>query len=108
MVEQADTSASKSDAVQRVGSSPTTDIKKIFKQGCDCNLKNYSISELVNSQGMLACSVCGQEFKPNKATKYIISGGYTCSWECFLKEAKRRDAQREERKADKDKKSKRS
>lgn len=59
-------------------------------------MRNYSISELLNSQGMLTCSVCGQEFKPNKETKYIISHGYTCSWKCFLKEAKRRDAQREE------------
>jgi hypothetical protein len=41
-------------------------------------------------QEILICPVCGKEFKKNEDTKYIISGGYTCSWKCFSKEAKRR------------------
>ena len=60
-------------------------------------MKNYSISNLINSQGFLTCSVCNKEFKPNDDTKYIISGGYTCSWKCFLNEAKRRDAEKAEK-----------
>ena len=58
---------------------------------------NYSISKLVNSQGLLTCPVCGKEFKPNGNTKYIISGGYTCSWKCFLNEVKKRDAEKKEK-----------
>ena len=45
-------------------------------------------------QGILTCSVCGKEFKANEDTRYIISGGYTCSWKCFLKEAKEREAKK--------------
>ena len=60
---------------------------------------DYSISKLLNSQGLLTCSVCGEEFEPNDDTKYIISGGYTCSWKCFLNEVKRRqsDTKKEDR-----------
>lgn len=36
----------------------------------------------------LICPVCGAVFKVTGDTKYIIAGGYTCSWKCFLKEAK--------------------
>lgn len=42
-------------------------------------------------QGLLICSVCGKEFKSNDDTRYIIAGGYTCSWKCFLTESKRRE-----------------
>lgn len=42
----------------------------------------------------LICTVCGKEFKVNDYTKYIINGGYTCSWKCFINEAKRKDAER--------------
>lgn len=42
----------------------------------------------------LICPVCGKEFKPNDDTKYIINGGYTCSWKCFLDEAKRKDEEK--------------
>ena len=47
-------------------------------------------------QDKLICTVCGKEFKISGDTKYIINGGYTCSWKCFYKEAKRRDTEREE------------
>ena len=61
-------------------------------------MKNYSISALLNSKGLLVCSVCGKEFEPNDDTKYIISDGYTCNWECFANEAKRQDAEKVKRK----------
>lgn len=54
-------------------------------------MSDYSISKLLNSQGLLTCPICGKEFEPNDDTKYIISGGYTCSWKCFWKEVKRRE-----------------
>lgn len=47
-------------------------------------------------QKLLICPVCGKEFKKNNDTKYIISGGYTCSWKCFSKEAKRRTNEQKE------------
>lgn len=57
-------------------------------------MKDYTISKLVNSQGLLTCSVCGKEFKPNNDTKYIVCGGYTCSWKCFLKESKKQEIEK--------------
>ena len=54
---------------------------------------NYSIPELLNEKGMLTCPVCGKEFKPNNDTKYIVRGGYTCSWQCFLTRLKERKEQ---------------
>lgn len=36
----------------------------------------------------LICPVCGKGFKRNDDTKYIAAGGYTCSWNCFLKRVK--------------------
>lgn len=56
----------------------------------------------------LICTVCGKEFKVNDYTKYIINGGYTCSWKCFINEAKRRDAEREKNGSGKGKGSKRN
>lgn len=44
---------------------------------------------------LLICPICGKEFEYTGDTKYIISGGYTCSWKCFFNEAKRRDDERE-------------
>lgn len=49
-------------------------------------------------QGTFTCSVCGKEFEANDDTRYIIAGGYTCTWKCFLQESKRRDAIRESKK----------
>ena len=45
-------------------------------------------------QGILICSVCGKEFKATDDTRYIIAGGYTCTWKCFLNEMKQREAKR--------------
>lgn len=44
--------------------------------------------------GILTCPVCDKEFKPTADTCYIISGGYTCSWKCFLNEVKRREREK--------------
>ena len=43
-------------------------------------------------QGMLTCPICNKEFNASNDTRYIIAGGYTCSWKCFLNEAKKREA----------------
>ena len=61
-------------------------------------MKNYVIEECVNPQGFLICPVCNKEFKPNDDTKYIVSGGYTCSWKCFLTEVKTKEKERENNK----------
>lgn len=61
-------------------------------------------TEPQSSPETLICTVCGKEFKVNDYTKYIINGGYTCSWKCFLNEAKRRDAERAKNDDDKVKK----
>ena len=52
-------------------------------------------------QNTLICPVCGKEFEIGDDTKYLISGGYTCSWKCFLKEARKRDAEIAKRKESK-------
>lgn len=46
-------------------------------------------TESKDSKEILTCPVCGKEFEPNDDTKYIASGGYTCSWKCFLVVAKK-------------------
>ncbi len=49
-------------------------------------------SKSVYPQGWLVCSVCGEEFEANDDTRYIIAGGYVCSWKkCFLAECKKRE-----------------
>ena len=45
-------------------------------------------------EGTLICPICNKEFEANEDTRYIISGGYTCSWKCFLKEMKKREAKK--------------
>ena len=34
---------------------------------------------------ILECPVCHQKFEVTEETNYIIPGGFTCTWECFLK-----------------------
>lgn len=46
----------------------------------------------------LICPVCGKEFKRNDDTKYIAAGGYTCSWNCFLKRVKTKKEENDEHK----------
>jgi hypothetical protein len=48
--------------------------------------KNDNIPKSVYPQGWLICPVCGNGFEANEDTRYIIAGGYTCDWKCFLKE----------------------
>ena len=50
--------------------------------------------KLLHPQGKMICTVCGEEFEANDDTKYIIHGGYTCSWECFLTEAIKLDKEK--------------
>ena len=58
-------------------------------------MKNNIVSKsFLNPQEFLICPICKKEFKPNDDTKYIISGGYTCGWKCFLDEVKRREAKK--------------
>ena len=54
-------------------------------------MKNYLISNFLNSEGRLICPICGKKFKPNDDTKYVIGGGFPCSWKCFWIELKRRN-----------------
>ena len=58
-------------------------------------------TDTTSTDESLICTVCGNKFDPDDDTKYIIAGGYTCSWKCFLDETKRRDA--EKKKEDKEK-----
>ena len=44
----------------------------------------------------LICPVCGKSFPPDDDTKYIASGGYTCSWDCFLTVVKRGESKKKE------------
>lgn len=53
-------------------------------------------TESITHNELLVCPICGKEFEPNDDTKYIIAGGYTCSWKCFLNESKKREAKRKE------------
>lgn len=46
----------------------------------------------------LVCPVCGKSFKATEDTCYFISGGYTCSWKCFLDEVKRKEAAKTKKK----------
>lgn len=39
------------------------------------------------------CSVCEKQFVATEDSKYIINGGYTCSWKCFLQEFRKRQKQ---------------
>ena len=51
----------------------------------------------------LNCSVCGKKFIPTEETKFKINNGFTCSWICFLNEARRRSAIKEAEKFQKEK-----
>ena len=67
-------------------------------------MKNKIKSKSLDPPEKLICTVCGKEFEPDDDTKYIIAGGYTCDWKCFLNEAKRRDAEKKEKGKDKNNK----
>lgn len=54
--------------------------------------------ESLYPQGSLVCPVCGKEFEANDDTRYIICGGYTCSWKCFLTEHRKRVSEKERNK----------
>lgn len=58
------------------------------------------------SEEKLTCPICGKVFNFNDDTRYIIAGGYTCSWKCFLNESKRRESLRREQQQEKKSKQK--
>lgn len=47
-------------------------------------------------QGEYVCPICNKEFEANDDTRYVIHGGYTCSWGCFLNEVKRLEKEKNE------------
>ena len=50
----------------------------------------------------LKCPVCGKLFKVHDDAKYIINGGYTCGWQCFLNCHREKEKLKKESKKDKD------
>ena len=56
-------------------------------------IKSY-MDTLVQGE-TLECPVCKKQYKVNSDTLYIIKGGYTCSWNCFLKVIKEKSQQKE-------------
>ena len=56
-------------------------------------MKSKSVLESPQKDTLI-CSVCGKEFVVNDDTKYIIAGGYTCSWKCFSDEVKRQESEK--------------
>ncbi len=51
--------------------------------------------------GIFICPICNKEFKANDDTRYLVKDEYTCSWKCFLKEVKRIEEEKAERKKSK-------
>ena len=54
------------------------------------NAKNKSMIEDLIIGNMYICPICKKEFVANGEQKYIIGGGYTCTWKCFCEETKKR------------------
>ena len=63
--------------------------------------KVESETENANVQEKLICPVCGKEFPVSDDTKYIVAGGYTCNWKCFLTEVRRTEAEKKQNKGNK-------
>ena len=60
-------------------------------------------SKSIYPQGTFICPICGKEFKANDDTRYFIAGGYTCSWKCFLTEAKEYSEKKNSKKTERNK-----
>ena len=54
------------------------------------NAKNKSMIEDLIIGNAYICPICKKEFVANGEQKYIIGGGYTCTWKCFCEETKKR------------------
>lgn len=54
------------------------------------NAKSKSMIEDLIIGNTYICPVCKKEFVANGEQKYIIGGGYTCTWKCFCEETKKR------------------
>lgn len=70
--------------------------------------KSEAKSDTTSTTEKLTCTVCGKKFDPNDDTKYIIAGGYTCSWKCFSDEVKRREAKKKQEEKERYKENKNS
>jgi hypothetical protein len=46
-------------------------------------MEEYSADNLCEE--VLQCPVCGTSFVKDETHKFIVRGGYTCSWSCFQK-----------------------
>ena len=46
------------------------------------------MNQIIPNGVELICPICHKQFIKNDETKYVIKGGYTCSWKCFLKRVK--------------------
>lgn len=53
-------------------------------------IKENSVTKPIYPQGTFTCPICKKEFEADDNTRFIISGGYTCSWKCFSNEVKKR------------------
>ena len=73
--------------MQNVNSGATTTIRAYMFKGY-ITMAPRKIGDVV------VCPVCGKTFKVSVDSCCFISGEYTCDWDCFLKEVKRRDAEK--------------
>lgn len=58
--------------------------------------------DLVKGQSYV-CPVCGKTFVVTDEHKYVICGGFTCSWKCFLSATKNIEKTRKDALAKKNK-----
>ena len=56
------------------------------------NNKSNHTQTTIYPQGIHICPICNKEFVANDDTRYIIGGGYTCSWKCFLNRIREQEA----------------
>ena len=56
-------------------------------------LKGYMVT-ISKIGDKVICPVCSKTFKVTADTCSFISGEYTCSWNCFLDEVKRREVEK--------------
>ena len=92
MVELADTADSKS-----VASSVWVRVPLLAPKSSHrgINMIENNKLESLYPKGSYTCPICNKEFEATEDTRYIIGGGYTCSWKCFLTEHRKREAEKE-------------
>lgn len=60
-------------------------------------MKDNDILMSMYPKGLFVCPICRKEFEADDNTRYIIGGGFVCSWKCFSVEDKRRNAEKKEK-----------